>query len=342
MSKRSPLLHLCAVIAAYLALALLVPKATFMPNILKAIHAAMPHSGKLLGAILGVSGFALFALPTVAFMAIQVAIVYYYGRIKMSGAQVLLALVVFLACAVGLTVLLVHQSGIPAKMRHFPNLRESLFILANYPHFLRLPIVLLVMLTAASIGYLVSLRIKDKNLLLPVMMFAAAIDWWTVTRGPVSHVVQNAPAVVAAVSAPIPQAGAGAFVPVTLVGPGDFLFMTLVFAAVHRLGMNDRRTYWFVTATMTLGMLVVAFGLLPYLPALTVLAVGAVAANWRHFKLTKQEAISIAIVGVVLAVSVPFVWWMLRPAAGGKPAQKPRAPVTAPETEGDGAKSFPH
>jgi hypothetical protein len=154
--------------------------------------------------------------------------------------------------------------------------------------------------------------VRDRNLLLPVVMFAAYIDFWTVTRGPVSAVLEKAPEVAMAVAAPIPAAGTGVFVPMTMVGPGDFLFMALVFAAVHRLGLNGARNYWFVFAGMTLGMLAVLFGLLPALPALVVLAVSVVAANWGKFKLTRQEAVSTAIVGLVLLASLPLVWSALR------------------------------
>ena len=66
---------------------------------------------------------------------------------------------------------------------------------------------------------------------------------------------------------------------------------------------------------MTLGMLAVLFiPVLPYLPALMVLAVAVVAGNWREFKLSREEKISTAIVGVLLAVSLPVVWYALKPA----------------------------
>ena len=99
--------------------------------------------------------------------------------------------------------------------------------------------------------------------------------------------------------------------PATMVGLGDFLFMALVFAAVHRLGMNGRRNYWFVFAAMTVGMLAVAFVLLPFLPALTVLAVAVVTANWRQFKMSRQELGYIAIVTAVLIVLLPLAWWLV-------------------------------
>jgi hypothetical protein len=169
------------------------------------------------------------------------------------------------------------------------------------------------MIAAASIGCAVSERVKDKNLLLPVVMFAAYIDFWTVTRGPVATLLKKAPDLAQALSAPIPLPGAGTFTPVSMVGPGDFLFMGLVFAAVSRLKMDTVRNYWFVFAAMTIGMLSVVLGLLSLLPALVVLAIAVVAANWREFKLSKQEIISIAIVGALMLGSLPLIWSALSP-----------------------------
>ena len=64
---------------------------------------------------------------------------------------------------------------------------------------------------------------------------------------------------------------------------------------------------------MCIGMMAVMFNALPFLPALTVLGIGVVAANYREFKLSKQEKISISIVAVVLALSIPLVQKMLAP-----------------------------
>jgi hypothetical protein len=92
-----------------------------------------------------------------------------------------------------------------------------------------------------------------------------------------------------------------------MIGPGDFLFMALLFAAVSRLELDGMRNYWYVFAAMSIGMMSVMFDLLPFLPALTVLAVGIVLANYSEFKLTKQEKISVVIVAIMLAISVPIV-----------------------------------
>jgi len=317
--RKSPGLCFAGAVAGYIALWLLIPRATFLPIIAKVIDGLLPFAHGVQTGCLWVAGIMVGGAPTVAFMAVQIAIVYFFARFEMSWRRCAVVLVASLAGVVGMVALVVWQSGVAAKMGRYPSFRETLYLMGACPSPLKMPMSLLIILAASSIGYLVSLRVRDRNLLLPVVMFAAWVDFWTVTRGPVSDVLKNAPEVAMAVAAPIPAAGTGAFVPATVVGPGDFLFMALVFAAVHRLGLNGARNYWFVFAGMTLGMLAVLFGLVGFLPALVVLAVAVVAANWGRFRLTRQEATSMAIVGVVMIALLPVIWSILKPPEHSKP-----------------------
>lgn len=331
MNKRPVLRYLLAMVAAYFALWWLVPKATFLPHVITLLSTLAATADKSTSICVGVLAALIMSAPTVAFMAIQIGIVYYIARLRMSGWQTLGALVGCIAGVIALLTLIIWQSGVVAKMGRYPNVAEHFWVLGHYFGPLKTPISVLFMFAAAFIGYLVSLRIRDRNLLLPVVMLAAYIDFWTVTRGPVAAVLKKSPHVAEAVSAPIPQAGAGSFVPATFMGPGDFLFMALVFAVVHRLDMDSRRNYWFVFAAMTLGMLAVMVGVVSSLPALMVLAVAVVAANWRKFKLSRQEMISTAIVAALLIISLPIVWSVLRPATQKAPAPKASAPASAPD-----------
>ncbi|MCX8052212.1 MAG: hypothetical protein N3B12_00245 [Armatimonadetes bacterium] len=312
MAKKSTGLCLAGAIAGYFVLWLTVPKATFIPVITGFLNTATPFAPDDIGTILSFVGLVLTGAPTVAFMAVQIAIAYFYARFDMTWYQCTLILAGSIALIAGAALAMVWQSEVTVRMGRYPNLLETLVLMATYPSVLRMPMFAGIMLASSSIGYLVSLRVRDRNLLLPVVMFAAYIDFWTVTRGPVSAVLEKAPEVVAAVSAPIPHVGTGSFVPRTMIGPGDFLFMALVFAAVHRLGLNGPRNYWFVFGAMTLGMLSVVFGLLPTLPALILLALAVVAANWGKFKLTRQEVVSTVIVGAIMLASLPLAWTLVR------------------------------
>lgn len=311
-------LRLAVVILAYFALWVLAPKAAFLPHIVDALNAAIQRNSGAPAFFLRLLAVGVVFFPTLVFMAVQFAVVYYFARLKMSfwrSAGTGLALIVVV---IGLMTLIVARSGAVQHLNRLPTIRESLYVVGLYQGYLKMLVVAAMMLTAANIGYLVSLRVTDKNLLLPVVMFAAYIDLWTVTRGPVSKVIEKAPEVVSAVAAPIPQAGAGAFVPKFLIGPGDFLFAGLVFAVVSRLRMNGPRTFWFVLGAMALGMLAIAVGLLDYLPALIMLAVGVLIANWKEFKLSKPEIIYMVVAAVLLAATLPLVWSVVNP--------KPRQP----------------
>lgn len=305
MSNKTAIYKMLATAVVYLALWLIVPHRAFLSSAAGALWEGYPR----------IAGLLVLFIPVIAtaiFMLVQIAIIYFFSAIRMRPWHVTLCLLGSLVGVVILTQIMVWRWGIPARMGHWPGLQTQVMVLALYPGLLKMPTTLLTILAAASIGYLVSLVIKDRNLLLPVVMLAAYIDFWTVTRGPVAHVMEKAPEVVAAVSAPIPTAGAGSFIPVTMIGPGDFLFMALVFAVVHRFKLDGPRNFWFVYGTMTAGMLAVLLGLLSALPALTVLAVGVIAANWGKFKLSREEKISVAVVAGLLVVSLPVVWMLLR------------------------------
>ncbi len=317
---------------AYFVLWIGIPKARFLSAALDSIDKAMTHAHQPLATLLPICGIVITSIPTITFMAAQISVVYYFSKLKLGFKGSVISL---LACLAGLTLIvtaIVWESGVVAKLHRMPTLPETGFIVGVYhPGLLKMLMFAVIMLTAASIGYLVSLRIKDKNLLLPVVMFAASIDFWTVTAGPVNTVMSKAPEIVKAVSAPIPKAGTGAFVPAVMMGMGDPLFMAVIFAAVHRLGLNGKRNFVFVFCAMTIAMLAVMMGIVPYLPALVALAIAVIAANWRQFKLSKQEKISTAIVAVLLIATMPLVWYVLKPKSTPKP--RPPAPVSAPRSQ---------
>ncbi|MCL5104617.1 MAG: hypothetical protein M1133_10980 [Armatimonadetes bacterium] len=312
MFRKSPASGLLLSIIAYFALWLLVPRATFLPHIVNTIDTGVLFIKGPAAFILNLGAVVIVAAPTVAFMAIQIALVYFFAKLKLNFWQGLLALVACLGLIAAMLGIVIIHAKLPAKLHHYPNLKEHLFIMANYYGPLAMPMNVLKVLAAASIGCLVAVRVKDKNLLLPVVMIAACIDFWTVFFGPVATMLKHAPSIAPAVSAPIPQVGTGTFMPVTMVGPGDFLFMALVFAAVHQHKMNGARNYVYVFCAMTIGMLAVMFGLLSSLPALIVLAIAVVSANRREFNLTRQEKISMLVVGIVLLCLMTAAWSVLK------------------------------
>ena len=159
-------------------------------------------------------------------------------------------------------------------------------------------IVLLCML-----GYLFSLILREPNLLLPAALFAPMFDIWTVFWGPAHTSMQKAPTVVEAVSTSVPAPGS--IKPISMIGPGDIVFLTLFFAAIYRFKMNDRRTYWFALPLLVLTMTAVLKSA-SALPALVPMGIAVIAANWRLFKLTRQEKWSLAVVALIVIGFVAF------------------------------------
>lgn len=316
-------------VAALLLLWFLVPKATFLATAASYFRTPPAWIGPDGAFGWRAAGMLISAVPTALFMAAQIFLAFNIARLRWSVWRYAAVVLGSVAVAFAVVVAVVFMKDIPARIGRFPNLRELVAIAGVYYGPLRSLITLCIVSGATSIGCMVAFRVRDRNLLLPVVILAAFIDLWTVTSGPTSHAIQHAPDVVSAVSAPIPAAGAGVFVPSTLVGPGDFLFLGLVFCAVARLALDLRRNFWYVYAAMTLGMLAVTFDVLPYLPALIVLAAAVALANRKDFSLTKQEKASTVLVALILAALLPVVWKVVA-------MTRPPDPPSAAANQGNG------
>ena len=160
-----------------------------------------------------------------------------------------------------------------------------------------------------SFGSLLSFIVKEKNLLVPVMICCAFIDIWTCTVGFVSKALAKAPEIVGGVSTGVAMVGGKhhGLPNLATIGPGDFIFASLVFAITHRLGLQSKRTFWVMFGLLTVGMLLIVFQVLPFLPALVCVATGTIIANFKEFHLNKQEIISCFVVFFVLtAILVGF------------------------------------
>ncbi len=169
---------------------------------------------------------------------------------------------------------------------------------------------LFLMLFAAFLGYTVSFIVREPSLLLPVAVFAALVDYWSVSWGPLSHVIENKPSVVAAASVHMPTPVPG--VPGTMIGMGDFVFLALFFAVLFRFGMNVRGAFWLGYILLTASMLVV-LKLGGALPALLPMGVAVIATNMRFLKLKRDELLATLYVGamllVLLVASRVFLFW---------------------------------
>lgn len=294
MPRKRAAISLLAMAAAYLAVFYVAP------------HIKIKNMNLLL-----VAGL----VTTVIFIAIQIGLVRWLAELRLPLRITLPVMLVSLALFfIGVILIANHQHD---KMLHIakdPKLLHALKTMkpsvANYSGLyvsyrgLLTPIMTLLLITGvSSLGYNISFILRDKNIILPVAAFAGSIDFWTVLIGPTGKMVKQAPEVVQAVSAAIPKVGSGSIAPIAFIGPGDFLFLAMLFGAICRHKMRSGRTFWFLSATLTLGMLGVLL-VIPAFPALITVSLGVVLANYDQFNLSKDEVKSVVATAVVLLVLV--------------------------------------
>lgn len=172
------------------------------------------------------------------------------------------------------------------------------------------------MLGAVGLGAIVSWVIREKNLLVPAVPLAAAIDVLTVLapEGAVRQIVEKAPEVVEKASVAITAAPSVAgevarVMPIALIGVGDFVFLTLYLTCLYRFGLRVRATAIGLFLVLWLYLMVVAFGVVPALPGLVPMALVVLGVNWREFQLSRQEKVaSLLTVGMALGL-IGWLFW---------------------------------
>ncbi len=182
---------------------------------------------------------------------------------------------------------------------------------------------LIIIIAASVFGYLVSFILREPNIVLPVACLAALVDVWTVIAGPTAEFIKNAPHVVNAVSAAIPDIGGAAhdFAPISFIGPADFIFFSVFLGATARLKMAPDRTFWFAFPLLTIGMASVVESLFPIgLPALTLIGISVILANRKFFRLKKEEYVAIIVVGAILLTAMIAITPVVR-RAGAQSSQ---------------------
>ena len=167
---------------------------------------------------------------------------------------------------------------------------------------------LLLVIGATFMGALASRVVRERNMLVPVAVAAAAVDTWGVYWGFVAKVAEKAPQVVAQFSAAVPVA---ALVEVPLlksIGVGDFLFMGLFVAAVYRMHLNVRATLWALFAVFLVVPVVFSIAGVPALPGLPFLGLAVLAANWRHFRFSRAEKFALLYATLAVAALIGAAW----------------------------------
>lgn len=164
-----------------------------------------------------------------------------------------------------------------------------------------------------AIGALISTLIKEKNLILPIAIFLAALDVFLVLtpNGITKRIVESHPEVLAKVGYHVPtvvsQPHAQHLMYAALIGPADFLFFGMFFVALHRFKMRSKATFYALTPTLILYLMVVLFAgsvgfgnlTLAKLPALLPIGVVVLIMNRKEFSLNKEELLATLMIGLI-------------------------------------------
>jgi peptidoglycan/LPS O-acetylase OafA/YrhL len=162
-------------------------------------------------------------------------------------------------------------------------------------------------------GMVMSRILRERNILLPALIVAAAVDVLSVGWGFTGQAVHQAPDIVSKLSVAVPRVtppsvpGATPhFAVLASMGVGDFFFLAFFFAAAARFRLPLRRTFLYVFPLMALAMFMTLADPLHWggVPGLPFIALGFLAANYREFDLSSREKRDIVIVGAIMAVFI--------------------------------------
>lgn len=195
--------------------------------------------------------------------------------------------------------------------------------------------------TAVFGGSIVARLIKTPNMLGPICAIIAMIDIWGVMFGGIVSQLLTNPATAEAsrkAMATVPTLGAASpeaakyAIPQLTIGVGDYLFLGLLFAALHLNGMNWRGTVKLVIPLIVVVLLLAQF--MP-MPGLLPIGLGFAIPNWKYFEYTREEKFALIYAGgfvLVLTVALFFGLTSIKPphnnAANNKGAPKAAPNVT--------------
>jgi len=176
----------------------------------------------------------------------------------------------------------------------------------------------LFLLTAAVCGgALVAQLINSRNMIGPVCGIIALIDVWGVLFGGiVSQLQDKAPALAKVAMSPVGAPGHTTaavekfFIPQLQIGVGDYLFLGLLFAALHRNDMDWRGAMRWVIPLIIAALLGVAFTGL-FLPGLVFIGAGVAIPNWKYFEYTREEWFALLYSGIFVVILTVVLFFII-------------------------------
>ncbi|MDF2440273.1 MAG: hypothetical protein JWN98_1257 [Abditibacteriota bacterium] len=168
-------------------------------------------------------------------------------------------------------------------------------------------------------GAIVARLIKTPNMMGPVCTIVALIDIWGVLFGGIVSKLLTNPAtkpIAENAMAAMPSAGTasargGYAIEAPSIGIGDFLFLGLLFAALHALNMNWHGAMRWVTPLVTIALLCITFGLIPFLPGLLFIGLGIAIPNWKYFEYTRDEKFALLWAGLFVVILTAVLYFVI-------------------------------
>lgn len=177
------------------------------------------------------------------------------------------------------------------------------------------------MLVCAGVfgGAIVARLIKTPNMMGPVCAIVALIDIWGVLLGGIVSQLLTNPAtkpIAENAMAAMPSAGTasgqrGYAIEAPSIGIGDFLFLGLLFAALHALNMNWQGAVRWVAPLVTIALLCITFGLIPFLPGLLFIGLGVAVPNWKYFQYTRDEKFALLWAGIFVVILTAVLYFAI-------------------------------
>jgi hypothetical protein len=185
-----------------------------------------------------------------------------------------------------------------------------------FPLFLARTLTDVLLLCSAVLGgSLVARLIREPNMLAPVCGLIAIIDVWGVLFGGfVAQMLEKAPTISARAMGSMPTIGAATGaprdfqIPLPDIGAGDYLFLGLLFAALHAHRMNVRGAMRLIIPLVIVALWAITLGA-PAMPGLLFIGLGAAIPNRAWFRFSRDEKFALAWAGgfvLILATAIGF------------------------------------
>jgi len=237
--------------------------------------------------------FLIVVVPTAAFMLLQLWLALSLVNLRLRPALAGLAAVISISLWI-VILFLIHP--------HFGLTHTANFALYLLRQFL---LGLAVTFAATFLGITLSPIVREINVLLPVALVAMPIDYLgaMTPMGFTQNMVSQHPQFVQALSVAVPKIGGvrhGGLHPIGFIGPGDVLFLAFFFAIVLRLNLNVKGTFWIMYGLLTATLLIVILPGGINIAALIPMGLAVLIANWRYFKLKRDEVFATIYAGIVV------------------------------------------